>query len=70
MWIIADKKPVKIDHAEYGEITNYSWAPDSKWLAYDKNSENLYSVVYIYSLADQKATAVTSSMTQQLRRDF
>ena len=72
LWYVdlADKKPVKIDHAEYGEITNYSWAPDSKWLAYDKNSENLYSVVYIYSLADQKATAVTSSMNNSYAAIF
>jgi len=60
---ISDKNPVKIDHATYGEITNYSWSPDSKWLAFDKNGENLYSVVYLYSLADRKATAATSSMS-------
>ena len=67
---IGDKKPVKIDHADYGEITNYSWAPDSKWLAYDKNSENLYSVVYVYSLADQKTTAMTSSMHNSYAATF
>ena len=67
---ISDKKPVKVDHAEYNEITNYSWSPDSKWLAYDKNSENLYSVVYIYSLTDQKSTAVTSSMTNSYAAIF
>jgi tricorn protease len=62
-WIdVGEKTPVKIDHAEYGEITNYSWSPDSKWLAYDKNEENLYSTVHLYSLADRKTTAVTSSM--------
>src|SRR5690242_17774310 len=33
---IAEKKPVKVDQAKYGEITNYNWSPDSKWLAYDK----------------------------------
>ena len=67
---ITEKKPVKIDHAEYGEIANYSWSPDSKWLAYDKNAENLYSVVYLYSLADHKATAATSSMTNSYAAIF
>ena len=67
---ISEKKPVKIDHATYGEITNYSWSPDSKWLAYDKNAENLYSVVYLYSLVDHKATAATSSMTNSYAAIF
>ncbi len=67
---VGDKKPVKIDHADYGEITNYSWAPDSKWLAYDKNGENQYSVVYVYSLADSKSTAVTSSMNNSYAAIF
>jgi tricorn protease len=60
---VGDKKPVAVDRAKYGEITNYAWSPDSKWLAYDKNSDNLYSVVYLYSLADQRITPVTTSMT-------
>jgi tricorn protease len=60
---INEKKPVQVDAAKYGEITNYSWSPDSKWLAYDKNAENDYSVVYLYSVADKKITPVTTSMT-------
>ena len=61
-WIdIAEKKPVKVDHDDYGEITNYSWSPDSKWLTYDKQNENNYASVYIYSLADSKSTAITSA---------
>jgi tricorn protease len=67
---ISDKNPVKIDHATYGEITNYSWSPDSKWLAYDKNADNLYSVVYLYSLTDHKATAASSSMTNSYAATF
>jgi tricorn protease len=60
---IGDKKPVLVDHAKYGEIQNYSWSPDSNWLAYDKPIENFYSVVNLYSLADGKSTPVTTSMT-------
>jgi tricorn protease len=70
-WIdVSEKKQVKIDHAEYGEITNYAWSPDSKWLAYDKNQENLFSVVYLYSVADRKATAITSSMNNTYAAQF
>src|SRR6266542_1007565 len=31
-WVdMAEKTPAKVDRAEYGEINNYSWSPDSKW---------------------------------------
>ena len=65
LWYIdvSDKKPVAVDRAQYSEITNYAWSPDSKWLAYDKPEETQYSVVYLYSLADGKITPVTTSMT-------
>ena len=56
------KKPVEVDRAKFGEITNYNWSPDSKWLAYDKPQESGYSIVYLYSLADGKTTPVTSAM--------
>src|SRR5215470_17821365 len=59
---IKEKKPVEVDRAKFGEITNYSWSPDSKWLAYDKPLESGYSVVYLYGLADRKITAVTSEL--------
>jgi len=59
---IKEKKPVEVDRGKYGEITNYSWSPDSKWLAYDKNVDSGYSVVYLYGLADRKITAVTSTL--------
>ena len=70
-WIdISDKKPVKVDHDEYGEITNYSWSPDSKWLTYDKQAENNLAQVYLYSLEDRKPTAVTTSMNNSYNPVF
>jgi tricorn protease len=67
---IADKKPVQVDQAEYGEISNYSWSPDSKWLAYDKTVENRYAVVNLYSLVDSKITPVTTEMTNSYQPIF
>jgi len=60
---INEKKQVEIDRGKYGEILNYSWSPDSKWVAYDKNAENGFSVVHLYSLSESKITPVTTSMT-------
>ena len=59
---IKDKKPVEVDRGKFAEIQNYNWSPDSKWLAYDKNLDTGYSVVYLYGLVDRKITAVTSSL--------
>src|SRR5437016_4828319 len=42
---IKDKKTVQITHNKYFEIQNYNWSPDSKWIAYDENKENGYSVI-------------------------
>jgi len=70
-WIdITEKKPAKVDHDDYGEITNYYWSPDSKWLAYDKQSNNNYSVVYLYSLADAKSTPITTDFNNSYNAIF
>jgi tricorn protease len=67
---ISDKKPVLIErptsvgayHKDvYGEITDYAWSPDSKWISYSKPSENGNSILYLYSLASAKITPVTTN---------
>jgi len=67
---IKEKKPVTVDRGRYGEIQNYSWSPDSNWLAYDKNLDTGYPVVYLYGLADHKITAVTSTLNKSYAAVF
>jgi tricorn protease len=67
---IKEKKSVEVDRGKYQEIQNYNWSPDSKWLVYDKNLESGYSVVYLYGLADQKITAVTSTLNNSYSAVF
>jgi tricorn protease len=64
LWYVdlKEKKPVQVDSAKYFEIQNYNWSPDSKWLAYDKNLDTGFAVVYLYSLADRKITPVSSTL--------
>jgi tricorn protease len=57
------RKQIQVDQGKYGEILNFSWSPDSKWLAYDKNAENSFSVVQLYSLAAGKISPVTTAMS-------
>jgi tricorn protease len=59
---IDDKKPIEVDRGKFNEITNYSWSPDSKWIAYDKALESGVSVVYLYSTVGKKITAVTDDL--------
>ncbi|MGB9197446.1 MAG: hypothetical protein WCB53_11045, partial [Terriglobales bacterium] len=67
---IKTKQPVEVDKAKFFEITNYSWSPDSQWLAYDKPEESGVSVVYLYGLADKKITPVTSVMSNSFAPVF
>jgi len=67
---VKEKKPVEVGRGKYGEIVNYSWSPDSKWLAYDKNLESGYSVVYLYGLDDRKTIAVTSPLNNSYAAVF
>ncbi|HTW49899.1 MAG TPA: S41 family peptidase [Acidobacteriaceae bacterium] len=57
---IHNKQPVLVDTAKYAEITNYSWSPDSKWIAYDKTQENQNPVIELYSLDSKTITPVTT----------
>ena len=57
---INNKSPVLIDQGRYGEITDYAWSPDSKWIAYAKPVENTYSVIYLYSTAGRNSSPVTT----------
>jgi len=54
----------------YWEISDYSWSPDSKWIAYSFVHYNRNSVVYLYSLEKKKSFAVTSDFYDNLNPSF
>ncbi|MFA6571394.1 MAG: PDZ domain-containing protein, partial [Bacteroidota bacterium] len=57
---IDSKKTTEITQSKTWEIRDFSWSPDSKWIAYtDAHPENEASVVYIYSLANGKINQVS-----------
>jgi tricorn protease len=62
---VATGKVTDADRDDYGDITDYRWSPDSKWLTYTKNSEAQFSSIYVYSLADGKAYRLTSGRTNE-----
>lgn len=67
---INEKKPVLVDQGKYADLTDYSWSPDSQWISYAKASNNGYGVIYLYSLADKKSTAVTTDFTNSFNPQF
>jgi len=60
---IDKKEPVLVDTAEYPEQLKASWAPDSRWVAYQKpvnglNKDNLY----LYSLETKKVSHISQDL--------
>ena len=54
-----------IDTSVHNDITDYSWAPDSRFVTYIKNNELGIGNVWIHSLGDKRNYVVTSSMTNE-----
>jgi tricorn protease len=67
---VASGKVTSADKDDYGDITDYRWSPDSRWLTYTKNNEAQFSSVYVYNLADTKAYRLTSGMTNDANPVF
>jgi len=62
LWYVSveEKKPVLVDQAEYGDISDASWSPDSLWLAYSKPHRRGSNDVFLYSLGAKKITTVST----------
>jgi tricorn protease len=59
----------EVDTSEWGEIHDYSWSADSKWVCYSKPTEAGFSVIHLYALGG-KATPVTDGMSDDFMPDF
>jgi tricorn protease len=67
---VATGRTVDVDRGARGDITNYSWAPDSRWLAYAKLGDNQFSEIWVYSLASGKTQKLTGGMTSDTEPVF
>ncbi len=67
---VESKQPVLIDQGKYNDLTDYSWSPDSQWVAYAKADVNHNQAIYLYSLANKKTTPVTTSFTDSFNPAF
>jgi tricorn protease len=52
----------QVAQAKAWEIHQYTFSPDSKWLAYSKPEEESHQRIYLYSVAQNKSHAATDGM--------
>ena len=52
-------KTVLIDQSRNGDIFNYQWSPDSRFVAYPKANDNLFRQIHVYSLEQKKSYPIT-----------
>ena len=63
-------KTTDVDHSSNNDITNYTWAPDSRWLAYTKNGDNQFSEIWVYSVTSGRAQKLTGGQTSDTQPVF
>ncbi|UCG17616.1 MAG: PD40 domain-containing protein [Phycisphaerales bacterium] len=65
-----------VDRGEYDDgwerwgIQDYTWSPDSRWVAYTKLERSMNEAVFLYSLDARKVHRVTGEMTQDWSPSF
>ncbi|MGB8957656.1 MAG: hypothetical protein WCC00_01455, partial [Candidatus Aminicenantales bacterium] len=58
---VASKAVTVADTAKDGEIVQFAWSPDSRWIAYGRPEAEGSNRVYLYSLDSKKALPVTDT---------
>jgi tricorn protease len=67
---VSTRKITLIDTTEKNFILDYSWSPDSKWIAYTKQGDNNFPSIYLYNLQTKKISRITDGMTQDYAPQF
>ena len=74
---VATKKTVKVDSSNqmkndefFWEMADYTWSPDSKWIAYSFVQYNRNSQIFLYNLETGKKYAVTNDFYDNLYPAF
>lgn len=67
---IETKKTTLIRKSRVWEITDFTWSPDSRWIAFVDYLENEFPVIYIYSLESGQTHQVTSEFFASYAPEF
>ncbi len=70
-WVDVDTKVVtQVDRSARTEIRQYAWSPDSKWISYGKSEDDSLEKIYLYSVENHRASAVTDGWYQSNSPSF
>ena len=70
-WVdVATGKLTKVDKSDDGEIRDYSWSGDSRWIAYSIPQPTGVSRITLFSLDSNKATPMSDGMTDDFNPVF
>ncbi len=67
---IETKKSTLIRKSRVWEITDFTWSPDSRWVAFVDYLESEFPVIYIYSLESGQTHQVTSEFFASYAPEF
>jgi tricorn protease len=71
IWVdVASGKATEADRETRSDLTDYTWSPDSRWLAYTKIGPSKLASVWVYSLDKGKAWQLTSDLTNEAEPVF
>jgi tricorn protease len=67
---VANGKLTRVDKTAYGEIQDFAWSGDSRWIAYAKQGSNYFSRLTLYALDGGKTTEISNGMTDDFAPAF
>lgn len=67
---VATGRITDVDHSTLNDITDYTWSPDSRWLAYVKNGPSSNAAIWIWSLQSGRSYQLTSDETDNFNPVF
>jgi tricorn protease len=67
---VATGKLTRVDKSEYGQIRDFQWSGDSRWIAYAKPTANYFNLLELYSVDKGKSTTISDGMTDDFSPSF
>ena len=72
LWIVDVKTHIvaEVARTAFGDISDYRFSPDGKWLAYVRPENYFVRSLYLYNLEDKQTTRLTSAPTRERTPTF
>ncbi len=67
---VATEKIVVVDRADRNDIRDYTFSPDSAWVAYSRSGSNGQEAVWVYSLSEKKPIQLTGNTFNEYNPTF